>query len=141
MRRLTIYIGALAALTGCNANSGEQALARLDTETTAEIAATVSTQVEGKLDAALVQIDQRLEDHSARITETTQKAVLAVNKVDNSTSDKVVNRALVIGVVTVLIMLVATYPVGKLLWLIGGRIGNGRAHRARYPDQGSVLRS
>jgi len=131
----------MALLAGCNANSGEQAVARLDATATAEVAATVSTQVEGKLDAALIQIDQRLEDHSARITETAQKAVLAVSKVDNSTSDKVVNRVMVIGVVIVLVMLVATYPVGKLLWLIGRRIGNGRAHRTRHSHQGSVLRS
>ena len=119
---LWLLAAVFAAQAGCNANSGEQAVARLDAQATAEIAATVSTQVEGKLDAALIQIDKRIEDHSARITKATQKAVVAFSKVDNSTSDQVVNRVLVVGTVAALIMLVASYPVGKVLWLIGRRL-------------------
>lgn len=122
-QRIPVYfLVAMFAPLACNTNSGEQAVARLDARTTAEIAATVSTQVEGKLDAALVSIDERIEDHSTRVTEATQKAVVAFSKVDNSTSDQVVNRVLVVGTVAALIMLVATYPVGKVLWLAGRRL-------------------
>jgi hypothetical protein len=136
------FLAAVFAPLACNANSGEQAVARLDTQATAEIAATVSTQVEGKLEAALVRIDKRIEDHSARVTEATQKALVAVSKVDNSTSDQVVNRVLVVGTVAALIMLVASYPVGKVLWLIGRRLrGNGSGPGPELQDQGLVLRS
>jgi hypothetical protein len=94
----------------CNANSGEQALARID--------ATVRDAVHGEFETLTVKLD----DHSARITAATQQAVVAVSKVDNSTSDRVVNRVLSIGAVLALIMLVATYPVGKVLWLVGRRM-------------------
>jgi len=131
-RMLVWLLATVFTSIACNANSGEQAVARLDAQATAEIAATVSTQVEGKLDAALLKIDKRIEDHSVRVTEATQKAVVAVSKVDNSTSDQVVNRVLVVGTVAALIMLVATYPVGKVLWLIGRRLrGNDRGRQGQ----------
>jgi hypothetical protein len=138
----------VTALAGCNANTGEQAVARLDTQATAEIAATVSTQVEGKLDAALVQIDKRIEDHSARVTEATQKAVVAVSKVDNSTNDKVVTRVLAIGMTieTTLLILCACFanPEGycrQTVRRIRKRFHRGTAHHSHLQDQGSVLRS
>jgi len=126
---LVLLGGCLVVPAACNANSGEQTLARIDT--------TVRDAVHGEFEAFTVKLD----DHSARITETTQQAVVAVSKVDNSTSDRVVNRILVVGTVAALIMLVASYPVGKLLWLIGRRLKSNGGSGYQLQDQGSVLRS
>jgi len=137
----------MALLAGCNANSGEQAVARLDATATAEVAAEVSTQVEGKLDAALVQIDKRIEDHSVRVTEATQKAAVAVSKIDNSTNDKFVTRILAIGMTieTMLLILWAAFanPDGycsRTFRRIGRRFRRGTARQVHVQDQRPVLR-
>jgi hypothetical protein len=118
----------LAELAGCNANSGEQALARIENT----VDTTLRDAVHGEFDAFTIKLD----DHSARITETTQKAVVAVSKVDNSTSDRVVNRVLVIGTVMALLMLVASYPIGKVLWMIGGKVSQAKKTGDRSREAG-----
>jgi hypothetical protein len=46
----------------------------------------------------------------------TVAAIVAVSSTDNSTADKWVNRSLAVTVG----MVALTYPVGKLIWIMGG---------------------
>ncbi len=155
MMRWLVSLVALAM--ACNANSGEQAVARFDAKAEIEAAVAqigaveatvgdvvakagvvetqlgdVTSQI-GDVDARIGQVTAQLageisglklqlQDQSTRLSEVKQQALVASSKIDNSTSDKVVNRVLVIGVVAALIMLVLTYPIGKLLWNVGGKV-------------------
>jgi len=73
-----------------------------------EVKAEVRTQAAATV-AAVV-------DQSKRVTDTTQRAIVAVSSTDNSTADKWVNRSLAVTVG----MVALTYPVGKLIWIMGG---------------------
>ncbi len=121
---MTRGLSAIVVLAmACNANTGEQAIARIgDVEGRVGDVTGRMGDLAAELSGEIAAIRQEMTDQSARISEVTQQALVATSKIDNSTSDKVVNRVLVVGVVAALIMLVLTYPIGKLLWLVGGKV-------------------
>ena len=118
---------ALLACLACYINMGCAAAANTGRVGTAEVEVEVNEiPLSAELEAALVKLETTIADESKRMTETTQKAVVAVSSVDNSTADKVVNRAAIFG----LIILGLSYPVGKFIWLLAQRghqaVKNGR---------------
>jgi hypothetical protein len=106
----TIVVAAILAWqVGCAAETEIRPVTR------AEMQATVQTAVAAEV-APVVAV---VADTSKRITETVQTGVANVNRVDNSSSDKVVNRTLAAAVAITL----AAYPVGKLIWIVAGLAG------------------
>jgi len=107
----------LASVCSCNA-PGKQSL--VEAQASAEVNTTVEAlaEFENKLDAVAALVC----DESQRMTETAQEGMLAVNKVDNSTSDKWVNRGmlLVLGVICLL-----NYPISR------------KIRKAIWPEKGN----
>lgn len=110
-----VFLGyVLTCVPACNAPQGRQGTveATATTLTRADVRAEVEAVVAPRVEAVVAAV----ADTSERITETTQQAVVATNKTDNSTSDRVVNRLLAAGAVVTLV----SYSAGKLIWLAIG---------------------
>jgi hypothetical protein len=105
--RFCASFAALAIICGCASGQSRQGTVEVTSD------ATIATVADVRAEAAAIKLV--VSDESKRITETTQKAVVAVSRVDNSTSDKWVNRTLAIGAVL-------SYVIGKAGWLIAGSL-------------------
>lgn len=77
------------------------------------------------MDADVKAVGVDLSTAIDQTSKTTQEAVAAVSITDQSSSDKWVNRGMMIGVVglAVLIVVFTSYPVGKRRWLKNGIVG------------------
>jgi hypothetical protein len=122
---VTLIVASAASLVGgCASDQARQGTAEVYADVQAAAMAEVQAEVSA-IRSAVVEIKTEVQavkvtvcDESKRITDTTQNAVVAVSRVDNSTSDKWVNRGL-LAMVGVL-----SYVVGKMLWImVGGMIG------------------
>jgi hypothetical protein len=92
----------LCVLAGCAAqNQGRlntvEVAPEVDTDVSAEVENDIAAEVNSAVEASLAKIEAVIRDQSQRISETEQKALLATSKIDNSTSDKWVNRIMAIG--------------------------------------------
>lgn len=88
-----------AALAGCIANSGDDpAMARIETAMAATAQATANAARDA-VHTELSGIRTSLDDTSHRLNEVSQQSKVAVSKVDQSNSDKWVNRGMAIGLV------------------------------------------
>lgn len=120
---LAILLGFCVAITlcynfGCAAPGARQGTAEV--EVAPEVALVAQAAADVRAAAAVVA------DQSTRMVEAVQAGGDA--KIDQSTADKWVNRALALGLVLTLL----TYPVGKIIWLIVGA-GLRATGRARSP--------
>lgn len=93
-------------------------------QTTADLAAGVAA-IRAEISAHTEATVAAVRDESRRTAETTQKAILAVNRTDNSTHDRWESRLLAAGFV----ILALSYPIGKLIWITGGKLTPGRRRR------------
>ena len=102
-------------LIGCVAPGAVDVLTRTDLDAVAEAIITMDADIK----AVGVDLSEKVEETS----NVTQKSVLAISNIDQSTSDDWVNRGLVIGLVTIAVLVVVflAYPIGKKRWLRNGR--------------------
>lgn len=113
-----------SALVGCNANQGEQRAGTAEVQTDAQVTALaeIATEVSavkgavGSVQAEVAAVRCDVSDESRRVAETTQKALVAVNKTDQSQNDTWSFR------LALVVCAMLAYWVGKVLWIMAGKV-------------------
>jgi len=120
---LLLYLALIATvinwISGCAASDQAR-------QGTVELQADLEMPVSASLEAALASLKAKVTQEAQEIKQSTQTALVAFQRVDNSTSDKVVNRMAIVGV----LLLGLSYPIGKAIWIITGK---GRKAVRRKP--------